>query len=756
MVRLITVLLASIVFLFSACQSAQPTSQPTLPPTATVTPVNEATVALTPTPSPDLTSTPSATPSPEPMPAPTPTPVPAPTPVPLPTPSQTPPPTQTPVPTPTPTPTPLYDAVWSGLSNARWLEQNHPDAAFAITSLAWVADGIEDTERDVVQNMVYISGSTSPLMAIQVAEMGWVQDGVDELETRAILEFRFYSSTPVLSFLLEMEWVQDGIDEPEFQAIDQLNAWPVDLAKLTLALPWVQDGINEVEFHAIDELRYYDLNDLRLLSSVLAFDWVQDGIEATEAAVIDSLNSFTEVDSALRIISMPFFETLEPSDAAALQALGQMQSKQADSFQRVLSHPTLADGITDEWVPVVATLYGVSTTNPQLIDTLLDPDKVALEQRVIELPLAGKTLLAIIRTSPGSEQSLDLLEQAVRYNEEFMATSFPTGYVGWLFADAVSSGFGGTNFGTHIASGPGYDVFDGSDSNEAYGIGQHIAHEAAHYYWRSHNSWLHEGIADFMGTVFENARTARPVEAEQRPCGYVRTIAELEALNVTSEAGPGGVFGCHYTLGKRLFLDLYRNLGEDSFRKGLSDLYLLSQVQGEDQGRRGTKLGIEHVRAAFKGNADDALVDTIVDRWYDGSQPYATPEETPTPPNPRFFTIDGRLLEPRLAATRGGPSITSVSDDAVDDWLWLFLRWTQNVSSITEVPLELVSYYEDGFEFDRKNLTLTVYPSNNNRPQSWWLQTGLAPNEPWLEGSYQLRIYNEGRKLAELHYEVTP
>ena len=552
-----------------------------------------------------------------------------------------------------------------------------------------------------------------------------------------------------------MDWVLDGIEELEANSIWRLSnvAWKdVGIASTLVGFAWVQDGINEVEYRALDELRYYNFDDLRLVSSVVAFEWIQDGIEATEAAVINSLNAFSDADAALRIVSMPFLETLEPADASAVQSLGEMQSYQAVSFQHVLSHPALDNGITDELAPVVATLYGVSTTNPQLIDTLLDPDKVDLEQRVVELPLAGKTLLAIIRTSPGSEQSMDLLEHAVRYNEEFMATSFPTGYVGWLFADAVGGGFGGTNFGTHIASGPGYDVFDDSDSNEAYGVGQHIAHEAAHYYWRGHNSWLDEGIADFIAAVSENTRIGRPVGPRQQPCGHFATIAELEAAGVTSAAGFTSEFNCNYQIGERLFLDLYRSLGEDSFRKGLRDLYLLSQVQE----RRGTKLEIEQVRDAFKGNADDAIVDTVVARWYDGTQPYAIPEETTTPPNPSFLTIDGRLVEARLAATRGGPSITSVSEGDVDDWLWLLFRWTHNASSVTEVPLAFVSYYEDGFEFNRHEITLTAHSYEKNRALSGWYQTGLSATAPWREGQYQLRIYNESRLLAQLEYEVTP
>ena len=46
----------------------------------------------------------------------------------------------------------------------------------------------------------------------------------------------------------------------------------------------------------------------------------------------------------------------------------------------------------------------------------------------------------------------------------------------------------------------------------------------------------------------------------------------------TSDYGADSAFTCNYALGERLFVDLYRTLGEDDFRRGFTDLYLLSQV----------------------------------------------------------------------------------------------------------------------------------------------------------------------------------
>ena len=560
---------------------------------------------------------------------------------------------------------------------------------------------------------------------------------------------------------MDKSWVADGLDRPETESLTDLY-WIADedesIALAVVALAWVQDGIEDLEADAIQELSYIANDDVGIASSVLGLSWIQNAVSSREVRAIKQIRLITsnDVGEALRILSMPFLETLDPPDVSAVKALSQLSSFGEADFQRVMSHPTLSNGITDYWAKIVATLYGVSDTNPELIDTLLDPDQVTVEERTIDLPLAGETHLAIIRTGPGAERSMELLEHAVRHAEGYMATSFPTGYVGWLFGDAVTSSFGGTNFGTHVASLAKYDVDDGSD--EAEFTGAHIAHEVAHYYWRGNSNWVDEGAAEFIESVSENARTGQPVEVTRSPCGYVPTIAALEALGVTSEDGADSAFICNYALGERLFLDLHQTLGNDSFREGLRNLYLLSQVEDEDETDDDTLVGIDHVKTAFKGveGVDDSIVDTIAARWYDGTEPYAPSEQDTGRPNPILRTVNGRIHTAYLSTTQEGTPITTISAAEVEDWLWLLLRWDYNVGSDTEVPLELVHYYEDGFEFGRRTVTFTTDARHNNSLWSWWLGVGQSPTNPWAPGKYWLHVYNEGRKLVELEYEVTP
>ena len=457
----------------------------------------------------------------------------------------------------------------------------------------------------------------------------------------------------------------------------------------------------------------------------------------------------------MKIVGMQFLESVDPPDMSAVEALSDLSAFRPEDFEIVMSHPTILDGITDDEAKIVATLFGVSQYGPELVNTLLDPDKVSLEERVLDLPLAGETLLSIIRIGPGAERSMDLLEHAVRHAEEFMAAPFPTGYVGWLVGDAVTPTFAGNNFGTHMVTLPKFDHDDGSEFAEA--AGAVVAHEVAHYYWSGNSTWVDEGIANLMASVSENARTGQPVEVTNSPCGYARTIVELESLDISSDDGADSAFGCNYSLGERLFVDLYRRLGKDVFRRGLRDLYLNSVARDVDEAQDGMEVGISDVRAAFRDGEGgvDATVDVMAARWYEGTAPYDNSAPDTGQPNPLLRTINGRIHLAYLAATREGPPISTISAGAIDDQLWLLIRWTYTVGSDTEVPLELVHYYEDGFEFGRRSVSFTADARHNDSLWSWWLPVGQSSDVRWAPGEYRLHVYNEGRKLVDLEYVVT-
>ena len=492
---------------------------------------------------PTATSTPATTPPPSPTPIATV----------LPTVTNTTTVTDTPSPTPTPTQTAASFSL-GGFTNGRWLEQQDPQLASAIRNLGWVRDGIDERESEVIQNLLYIAVTSRSVVA-SIVPLSWVQDGIHDVEAGA---FR---------------WLN--------------NMGSAEVASSVVSLSWVEDGIEEIEVKAIEVISYVDYADVRVASSVVSLDWVQDGINDAEVDLIEALASITDKNAgeALRIVGMPFLETIEPPDISAMDSLRQLAAFRPAAFLSVMSHAPLRDGMSDDVAPIVATLDGVAETNPGLINILLDPSRVLLEQRIITLPLSGDVVLDIIRTAPGAARSMDLLEHSVRSIEEYMGSPLPTKYVGLLYENAVSGSFAGTNFGTHIAILPKYDIDD--DSHEAQSSGSAIAHEVAHYYWGGNKDWVDEGAADLVASIVDEARTGRTLAVTNPPCGHADSIAELESLSISR----GDIaFHCNYSLGERLFADLNLTLGDERFRQGFRALHLASEIEDDVDDRLGTSV----------------------------------------------------------------------------------------------------------------------------------------------------------------------
>ncbi len=651
-----------------------------------------------------------------PMPTATATPTPIPIAMPIPTATATP----TPRPTATPTPTPTPTISLRGFTNGHWLEQRDAQLASAIKGLVWVGDDIDDIddiESEAIQDLLYIA-VTSRSVVSTIVSFGWVQDGIDDEEAEA------------------------------FRWLDNIGS--ADVASSVVTLSWVEDGIEKIDVKALEQISYIDYGDSKVASLVVALDWVQDGIEEIEFDLIDAFSPIASRNAkeASRILDMPFLETIEPPDASAMKSLGRLAAFRPEAFVGVMSHTALRGGITDDLAPIVATLYGVAKTSPSLINVLLDPTRVTLERRIITLPLSGDIVLDIIRTAPGAEGSMDLLEHSVRGIEEYVGSPLPTKYIGLLYESAVTGSFAGINFGTHIAILSKYDVDD--DSREAEFAGSVIAHEVAHYYWSGNEDWVDEGAADFVASVVEGARTGRPIGVTNSPCAYARSISELEGRGISRGDAE---FTCNYSLGERLFVDLHRALGGERFRHGFRDLYLVSESEDDADDRRGTSVGIEHVRDAFR--SDDTDVSVVIARWYDGTEPYNNSGLDSGPVDPTLSTINGRIDEAYVSTTTNGPAVSSFSAQDVNDWVYLTLKYSYNVSGATrQVPLEIVEYYEDGFDFRRRSRVLTAEARYIGGTS--WSSVGQSPSRKWAPGRYWVVVYEGERKVAEVEYMVTP
>ena len=350
---------------------------------------------------------------------------------------------------------------------------DHPTLAGKIAALPWLVDGVTQPESDVVE---ILWEAADLALADQFIAMPWLADGVTQTEAGLLSDLRFVARNDVglAERLVALSWLVDGVTQDEAGVLSNLEYIARDdvgLAEQLVALPWLVDGLDAVEQTIIERLMWIAREDVGLANAIAGKPWLADDLGSLAARAVSSLYYIKDEDTALarNIVNMPFLETLESTDAAVLEALSWLAYTEILALREVLAHPTLQDGITDEWAPVVALMDSVNEAAPAFLRPLLDPEQATVERRYVTLPHSGAVDLAIIRTESGAPRSMDLLEHSVGSVEKFMGTALPANYVGLLFGTAVLGYSGGTNYGAYFVMLPKYDAADGSDAADYAG-----------------------------------------------------------------------------------------------------------------------------------------------------------------------------------------------------------------------------------------------------------------------------------------------
>ena len=501
-----------------------------------------------------------------------------------------------------------------------WEVATRRDLALAerFIALPWLVDGITQTEASVLSDLQFTARYDVSL-AERLASFPWLVDGITQTEAGVLsdLQYTAHDDVSLAERLTSLPWLVDGVTQRESQVVADLRGIAgtnVSLAKRLTSLPWLVDGVNTVELAIVERLYSIVRNDAELANAIAGKSWLADGLGKDAVRVVNGLYYIMDEDTALArtIADMSFLETLQPTDAAVLDALSWLAYTEILALREVLAHPTLKDGISDEWAPVVALLDSVNEAAPAFLRPLLDPEQTTIERRALTLPHTGAVDLAIIRTEPGAARSMELLEHSAGSVESFMGVELPTNYVALLFGTAVLGYAGGTNYGAYFVMLPEYDADD--DSDDADYAPQLMAHEVAHYYWSGNPNWLDEGLAELLAAISENERTGTVVAIDYTYCPDADNIALLERLDA---AGVIYDYRCNYALGGQFFLEIYETLGDAAFRQGLRNLYLTSQVEDYTDEFDGSPVGIRQIQDAFQSDA--ATVAPIIDKWYHGN-----------------------------------------------------------------------------------------------------------------------------------------
>ncbi len=500
-----------------------------------------------------------------------------------------------------------HEALSDAIDEARWLEDGLDGPTFgALTELLEIADLVDETAAIRILGFPFLD----------TLEPG------DETQLNS-LRYVARSSTETLRVLLDKLWVQYPSERDELTGIDateilvNLGAL-AEVSEITALRLTRSTLLDETPLAPALELtsvlRSMAQSQQTLFNAIMSKPWVEDIFDDDLIWMVIGLYIMgqDDEDTAVRVINSPFLDTVEPIDVHIVDALLKLHEYvSSEAFEQAMTHPAIGGDLTGGFAEVLAMMGWVGQARPHLLDQMLDPSRVLIEQRTVVLPLKGELTLTIVRTRPGAEASMDRLEATVRMVEEFMGVSFPRDYLVVLYDEGGEEGsVGGISFRHFIALRLVKDD-----------IVDHFprlrAHEVAHRYFGSSTpwftpEWLNEGVATIIGRLGDGALPDR-LEPIYTLCSEIVTIAEFDYLYQNDRVALRGT-NCHYSFGEHLFVDLYNTLGETAFRQGLRELYLMI--------RSPSRVGKEIVAEAFKSNSPNqsAAIDAIVERWY-GSVP---------------------------------------------------------------------------------------------------------------------------------------
>ena len=328
---------------------------------------------------------------------------------------------------------------------------------------------------------------------------------------------------------------------------------------------------------------------------------------------------------------------------------------------------------------------------------------------------------------------MDTLENAVRNVEFFMHLPMPVRMVSVLFADSVDPSYTGNNSGTGIVIKPEYE-------NDMENLPQTLTHEIAHYYWSGNRDWIDEGMSALIQNYHRWQTTGTAMTPSNYPCPHAPNIQELERVNPNKQED---AFSCNYSLGERLFIDLWNEMGEVPFRTKAQKLYHRSEAGTEE-------LGIADVKATFNNSP-------AVSWWYSNQNPKTGTKTQETAPTWRLDEIHGTITEAGVTLSQEGPTVKSFSADSHTGPAYFHFHYNHPpfVEENWTVNLIMTETFEDGFIYGVRPLELKV--KGTNIGGSWHLSTGPGPRQRWKPGAHRAMLHDwTGNNVAEVRWTVTP
>lgn len=404
-------------------------------------------------------------------------------------------------------------AFWFNASARRWWGQPTTPASAeqleAIQELPWVRDGLEDSERPHVDMLREIGERSSEALSA-IMSGGWIEEDLPnhralilaDLDLMATFHHSAVALIASLPFLDSLEhedvrvvdalyWlvVADRFRASDFLSVlgshdnaASLSSIDVWLAYLDFKdrsaadglrkLDWFQDGIpafvgERVGSYRISEnLEYWTVRDLvsiyyhspRVYLALVQKEWMNGPRDGYRYNAVDRINNISRPDAQLAydILEMPFLDTFELADLAALEFLQELKWYDRAGLRELVSHYS-EGGITQQDVPVLRGQY-LKFTDPDAAAVLLGlpwlGDGIAVAERGPATLIQRLALEAepVFRVLAGK----GWLDDGVNQDEE--------GVLEWLVGLAGRTQQQDVEIAVRISQMPFLSVIDGADA----------------------------------------------------------------------------------------------------------------------------------------------------------------------------------------------------------------------------------------------------------------------------------------------------
>ena len=203
----------------------------------------------------------------------------------------------------------------------------------------------------------------------EIYSLSWVADGIEEAERQAIQELVNIAvayDTGSIAKLINKSWVKDGLDETEVSVVGrlaQVGESARDVGERILAMAFLND-VEVADLESVNHLVTVADGDKGLFWAVAEEDWVEDGLDEVEIVLLRELQELTN-----RTEAATTWVNVLSSGGIPISPLERIlgQSYDTDGSGRIEHNEVFAavsdyhDGkITDEQARDIIAIYGFS------------------------------------------------------------------------------------------------------------------------------------------------------------------------------------------------------------------------------------------------------------------------------------------------------------------------------------------------------------------------------------------------------------